>query len=143
MVFPIDAQDARRAALGDGYAAEEFNTIGLDKWVLKLANGDHRRRPADLVFFDQVEADALEREDFQQATRANSIDNFMLLFDKELERLIVDRVEGNEKTFRRVMQDEQVRAVASARCQHAINQAAGYGSNMHLCLGAKGSQKVR
>ncbi|MDT3678861.1 MAG: type I restriction endonuclease [Burkholderiaceae bacterium] len=71
-------------------------------------------RPADQLFFDQIEADAVDREDIQEAAIANSIDNFRLLFEKELEGLFVDRMEGNDEIFRRVMQDEQFRAAASA-----------------------------
>jgi len=70
-------------------------------------------KPADQLFFDQVEADAIDREDIRQAARANAIDNFKLLFEKELEGLFVDRMEGNDEIFRRVMQDENFRAMAS------------------------------
>jgi type I restriction enzyme R subunit len=70
-------------------------------------------KPADQLFFDQVEADAIDREDIRQAARANTIDNFKLLFEKELEGLFVDRMEGNDEIFRKVMQDENFRAAAS------------------------------
>ncbi|MCA3213594.1 MAG: type I restriction endonuclease subunit R [Burkholderiales bacterium] len=70
-------------------------------------------RPADQLFFDQVEADAVDREDIREAAQANSIDDFKLLFEKELEGLFVDRMEGNDEIFRRVMSDEQFRALAS------------------------------
>ena len=81
-------------------------------------------RPADQLFFDQVEADAAEREDIQQAAKANTIDNFKLLFDKELEGLFVDRMEGNDEIFRRVMQDEQFRALASAYLMNKVYEKA-------------------
>ncbi len=71
-------------------------------------------RPADQLFFDQIEADALDRDDIREAASANSIDDFKLVFDKELEGLFVDRMEGNDDIFRRVMQDEQFRAMAGA-----------------------------
>ncbi len=81
-------------------------------------------RPADQLFFDQVEADAAEREDIQQAAKANTLDNFKLLFDKELEGLFVDRMEGNDEIFRRVMQDEQFRAAASAYLMNKVYERA-------------------
>lgn len=71
-------------------------------------------RPADQLFFDQVEAAALDREDLRQAAQVNTPDDFRLVFEKELEGLFVDRMEGNDDIFRRVMQDEQFRAMASA-----------------------------
>jgi len=70
-------------------------------------------RPADQLFFDQVEADAVDREDIRQAAQANSIDDFKLLFEKELEGLFVDRMDGNDEIFRKVMENEEFRAVAS------------------------------
>jgi type I restriction enzyme R subunit len=71
-------------------------------------------RPADQLFFDQVEAAALDREDLRQAAQVNTPDDFRLVFEKELEGLFVDRMEGNDEIFRRVMQDEQFRSMASA-----------------------------
>jgi len=70
-------------------------------------------RLADQLFFDQVEADAIDREDIRQAAQANSIDDFKLLFEKELEGLFVDRMDGNDEIFRKVMENEEFRAVAS------------------------------
>jgi type I restriction enzyme, R subunit len=55
-----------------------------------------------------------DREDIQQAAQVNTLDDFRLVFEKELEGLFVDRMEGNDDIFRRVMQDEQFRAMASA-----------------------------
>ncbi len=71
-------------------------------------------RPADQLFFDQVEADAIEREDIKEAAQANTVENFKLVFEKELEGLFVDRMEGNDEIFRRVMEDDAFRAAASA-----------------------------
>ena len=60
-----------------------------------------------------AEADAVDREDIRQAAQANSIDDFKLLFEKELEGLFVDRMDRNDESFRKVMENEEFRAVAS------------------------------
>lgn len=67
---------------------------------------------ADQLFFDQVEAEAVGRADIRQAAQANSKEDFTLVFDQALDGLFIDRMEGNDDIFRRVMQDEQFRAIA-------------------------------
>lgn len=69
--------------------------------------------PADQLFFDQIEAQAIERADIQQAANANSIDDFKLVFDQALDGLFIDRMDGNDDIFRRVMSDEQFRSLAA------------------------------
>jgi type I restriction enzyme R subunit len=69
--------------------------------------------PADQLFFDQIEAQAVERQDIQQAAKANSLDDFKLVFDQALDGLFIDRMDGNDEIFRRVMSDERFRAVAA------------------------------
>ena len=67
---------------------------------------------ADQLFFDQVQADAVARDDLRQAARANAIDDFRLKFDNELEGLFIDRMDNNADIFKKVMEDEKFRAVA-------------------------------
>ncbi len=81
-------------------------------------------RPAeDQFFFDQIEAEALEREDIQRAAKANTFDDFRLVFEKELDDMFIDRMEGNEDIFRRVMQDEEFRAAAGYLMNRIFRQA--------------------
>ena len=68
---------------------------------------------ADQLFFDQIEAEALTRADIRQAAKVNTVENFKLVFDQALDGLFIDRMEGNDDIFRRVMQDEQFRTVAA------------------------------
>lgn len=67
----------------------------------------------DQLFFDQIEAEALTRADIRQAAKANTVENFKLVFDQALDGLFIDRMEGNDDIFRRVMQDEQFRTAAA------------------------------
>ena len=69
--------------------------------------------PADQLFFDQVQTDALQRDDLKLAANANNIDDFKLKFEKELEGLFIDRMDGNAGIFKRLMEDERFRNVAS------------------------------
>jgi type I restriction enzyme, R subunit len=67
---------------------------------------------ADQLFFDQVKETAVNNEDLKEAAKVNSLINFKLVFDKMLERLFVDRMEGNEEIFVRLMNDDNFRDVA-------------------------------
>ena len=49
----------------------------------------------------------------KEAAKVNKIENFSYLFDKMLERLFVERMDGNEEIFTRLMNDEEFREVAS------------------------------
>ncbi len=79
---------------------------------------------ADQLFFDQIEAEATAREDIRQAAQANTIENFKLVFEQALDGLFIDRMEGNDDIFRRVMQDEQFRAAASGYLLDRVYQRA-------------------
>jgi type I restriction enzyme, R subunit len=69
---------------------------------------------ADQLFFDQVEEQALQRADLCDAARANTEEDFGLVWEQALDGLFVDRMEGNDEVFRKVMADELKRALVSA-----------------------------
>ncbi len=68
---------------------------------------------ADQLFFDQVAEAAIADETLRTAAQANTLANFKLVFDRLLEGLLVERMEGNEEIFDRLMQDRGFRDVAS------------------------------
>lgn len=70
-------------------------------------------KQADQLFFDQVAESAVANETLKTAAQANTIDNFKHVFDRMLEGLFVDRMEGNEEIFDRVMNDPVFRNIAS------------------------------
>ncbi len=70
-------------------------------------------KPADQLFFDQIEAEAVAREDIQQAAKANTKDDFKLVFERELDGLFIDRMDGNDEIFKKVMENERFREVAA------------------------------
>lgn len=78
--------------------------------------------PADQLFFDQVRETAVANEQLRQAVMANSIENFEPVFNKQLENLFIERMDGNEEIFVRLMNDEAFRAVAASHLMKAVYQ---------------------
>ena len=66
---------------------------------------------ADQLFFDQVRASAERNEDIADAVRANNKENFASYLDSILDGLFIDRMDGNEEIFSRVMGDPEFRGV--------------------------------
>jgi type I restriction enzyme R subunit len=67
---------------------------------------------ADQLFFDQIEEEAVENEELQKAAAANSKEDFRGVFEKSFEGLVIDRMEGNEEIFDRLMSDDEFRKIA-------------------------------
>lgn len=76
--------------------------------------------PADQFFFDQVRETAAADEKLQQAVLANTLKNFEPVFNQQLEDLLVERMDGNEEIFVRLMNDEAFRQVAAAYLMRAV-----------------------
>jgi len=68
---------------------------------------------ADQLFFDQVIATAMEDDKIREAAEVNSLENFMHFFGKMLEGLFIDRMEGNEEIFTKLMNDDKMMKVAA------------------------------
>lgn len=68
---------------------------------------------ADELFFDQVAEAASLNEKIQEAAKANNLENFTLVFEKMLEGLFIERMEGNEDIFVKLMNDPQFHQVAA------------------------------
>lgn len=77
-------------------------------------------KQADQLFFDQVAEAAMENETLRTAANANTLDNFKHVFDRMLEGLFIDRMDGNEEIFDRIMNDPQFRDLASAHLMRDI-----------------------
>ncbi|MBR0995546.1 type I restriction endonuclease subunit R [Bradyrhizobium japonicum] len=67
---------------------------------------------ADQLFFDQISATAEGDEKILEAARANNLANFSSYLERMLDELFIDRMEGNEEIFSRVMTDKEFRSVA-------------------------------
>ncbi len=67
---------------------------------------------ADQLFFDQIRASAEEDESIVEAAKANNLENFSAYLERMLDELFIERMEGNEEIFSRVMTDKDFRAIA-------------------------------
>jgi len=67
---------------------------------------------ADQLFFDQIRASAEENERIVEAARANNLDNSSSFLERMLDELFIDRMEGNEEIFARLMSDATFRTEA-------------------------------
>jgi type I restriction enzyme R subunit len=67
---------------------------------------------ADQLFFDQVRATAEQDEKVVEAAKANTEANFSAFFGRVLDDLFIQRMEGNDEIFNRVMSDKKFRNAA-------------------------------
>jgi type I restriction enzyme R subunit len=75
---------------------------------------------ADQLFFDQIRATAEQDEKIVEAARANNLANFSSYLERMLDELFIDRMEGNEAIFSRVMTDKEFRAAAQEHLSREI-----------------------
>ena len=68
---------------------------------------------ADQLFFDQVIETAIEDSRIKEAAEVNSYENFMHFFGTMLEGLFIDRMEGNEEIFTKLMNNDQMMKIAA------------------------------
>jgi type I restriction enzyme R subunit len=53
---------------------------------------------------------------------ANSIENFEPVFNRQLENVLVRRMDGNEEIFVRLMNDDAFRTMAASHLMRAVYQ---------------------
>jgi type I restriction enzyme R subunit len=64
---------------------------------------------ADQLFFDRVRSTAERDEKIVEAAQANNLSNFSAFFSRVLDDLFIQRMEGNDEIFNRVMSDKLFR----------------------------------
>lgn len=67
---------------------------------------------ADRLFFEQIEEEAFEDASLKEAATANNYGDFASILAKAFEGILIDRMEGNEEIFERLMGDADVRGIA-------------------------------
>jgi type I restriction enzyme R subunit len=107
-------------AVGTGQADEEVQLSTLVSRLNERFGTEFT--PADQLFFDQVRETAVANEQLRQAVLANSIENFEPVFNKQLENLFIERIDGNEDIFVRLMNDEAFRSVAASHLMRVVYQ---------------------
>ena len=78
---------------------------------------------ADQLFFDQIQEEAVESEALQKAAESNSEDDFRYVFEKTFEGLVIDRMEGNEEIFGKLMADGDFRKIAVLHLMKRVYEA--------------------
>lgn len=68
---------------------------------------------ADQLFFEQIRVSAEASEQIQEAAKANNLGDFTSYLERVLDELFIERMEGNEEIFSRVMSDRAFRSAAS------------------------------
>lgn len=68
---------------------------------------------ADQLFFDQIRATAEASEHIREAANANNFEDFASYLERIIDELFIDRMEGNEEIFSKVMGDREFRSAAS------------------------------
>jgi type I restriction enzyme R subunit len=69
-------------------------------------------KEADQLFFEQIRASAEGDEKIVEAAKVNNLANFSSFLERMLDELFIDRMEGNEEIFSRVMTDKEFRSAA-------------------------------
>jgi type I restriction enzyme R subunit len=75
---------------------------------------------ADQLFFDQIQEEAIESETLQKAAATNTKDDFRYVFEKAFEGLVIDRMDGNEEIFGKLMSDAEFRKLALEHILHKV-----------------------
>ncbi|MDP3089350.1 MAG: type I restriction endonuclease [Nitrospira sp.] len=75
---------------------------------------------ADQLFFDQIQEEAIESDTLQKAAATNSKDDFRYVFEKAFEGLVIDRMDGNEEIFGKLMADGEFRKLAMEHMLHNV-----------------------
>jgi type I restriction enzyme R subunit len=78
---------------------------------------------ADQLFFDQVRATAETDEKVVEAAHANNEVNFAAFFERILDDLFIQRMEGNDAIFNRVMSDRQFRLAAKEHIAREVYES--------------------
>jgi type I restriction enzyme R subunit len=75
---------------------------------------------ADQLFFDQIQEEAIESATLKKAALTNSKEDFRYVFEKAFEGLVIDRMEGNEEIFGKLMSDGEFRKLAVEHLLHKV-----------------------
>ena len=75
---------------------------------------------ADQLFFDQIQEEAVANDSIRRAAIVNTLEDFRYVFDKEFEGLVIDRMEGNEEIFSRLMGDQEFMRIAADHLLHKV-----------------------
>lgn len=70
--------------------------------------------------YSRQSASCASAEGLRQAATVNTVDDFRYVFSKAFEGLVIERMEGNEEIFSKLMSDEEFRKMASEHLLHKV-----------------------
>ncbi len=74
----------------------------------------------DQLFFEQITESAIANDNLKQAAQVNTKENFAPVLDQQLESLFLERIEGNEKIFMEVMNNQEFKQVVFEKLLESI-----------------------
>ena len=103
--------DALKGPTDVGSGGRKDEEVGLRDLVERLNErfGTSFTR-ADQLFFEQVRESAERDDRIVEAALANKYDNFSSYLERMMDELFIDRMDGNEEVFSKVMSDQPFRA---------------------------------
>lgn len=78
---------------------------------------------ADQLFFDQIRATAEGNEQIVEAVHANNLGDFSSYLERVMDEFFIDRMEGNEEIFSRIMTDKVFRSAVNEHLAFEIFQS--------------------
>ena len=113
-----------------GTAREKDTDVALSTLVGKLNERFGTDfTEADQLFFDSVRATAERDDRIVEAAKANTEANFAAFFGRVLDDLFIQRMEGNDDIFNRVMSDKQFRNAAQDHLAREVYERIRRGDN--------------
>ena len=100
------------ADVGTGIVKEEYEPLSSIINVLNEHFGTEFSN-ADQLFFDSVKETAKNDSEVKKAVKANSLDRFLLMFDKLLEGYLLDRDEANEEIVARFLNEADFKSTVA------------------------------
>ncbi|WP_242028658.1 type I restriction endonuclease subunit R [Anabaena sp. FACHB-1250] len=75
---------------------------------------------ADQLFFEKITETVIANDSIKKAAQVNTKENFAPVLEKHLENLFIERMDGNEKIFMEVMNNEEFRAMVLEKLLSSI-----------------------
>jgi type I restriction enzyme R subunit len=120
---------------GDVGTGKDDENVQLSELIQKLNDrfGTNFTQ-ADQLFFDQIHEEAKQDDDLKKAAKVNSLDDFKYVYEKAFDNLVIDRREGNEAIFARLMKDADFRSIAFQNLLHKLYNSFNEQSNNQLSI---------
>ncbi|MDQ3194694.1 MAG: DEAD/DEAH box helicase family protein, partial [Bacteroidota bacterium] len=77
--------------------------------IIKILNGKYGTEfnDADKLFFEQIEEELYNNEDLEMRAKSNPIENFKYAFDEIFINTLIERMDGNQEIFDKIMENTE------------------------------------